>query len=78
MAELFGDRYTVAEKIDYLTAELRERRCLRLGDLFRAMRHRYEMVCTFLALLELIRLRQIRAQQAGPFGEIEIVPAEES
>lgn len=78
MAELFGDRYTVAEKIDFLTVKLREDGKVVLGELFRAMRHRYEMVCTFLAVLELIRLRQIRAQQAGPFGEIEIVPAEEA
>jgi chromatin segregation and condensation protein Rec8/ScpA/Scc1 (kleisin family) len=27
---------------------------------------------TFLALLELIRLRQVRATQADPFSEIEI------
>jgi chromatin segregation and condensation protein Rec8/ScpA/Scc1 (kleisin family) len=30
---------------------------------------------TFLALLELIRLKQVRATQANPFGEIEIAEA---
>jgi chromosome segregation and condensation protein ScpB len=35
------------------------------------MTHRYEMVCTFLAVLELIRLKQLRARQSGVFGEIE-------
>jgi chromatin segregation and condensation protein Rec8/ScpA/Scc1 (kleisin family) len=34
------------------------------------MRSRQEMVCTFLALLELIRLRQVRAVQAEVFGDI--------
>jgi chromatin segregation and condensation protein Rec8/ScpA/Scc1 (kleisin family) len=32
-------------------------------------------VVTFLALLELIRLKQVRAIQADPLGEIEIAAA---
>jgi chromatin segregation and condensation protein Rec8/ScpA/Scc1 (kleisin family) len=34
-----------------------------------------EIVVTFLALLELIRLKQVRATQPNPFDEIEIAPA---
>jgi chromatin segregation and condensation protein Rec8/ScpA/Scc1 (kleisin family) len=33
-----------------------------------------EIVVTFLALLELIRLKQVRATQPNPFDEIEIAP----
>jgi segregation and condensation protein A len=36
---------------------------------------RIEIVVTFLALLELIRLKQVRAVQPDPFGEIEIAAA---
>ena len=36
---------------------------------------RVEIVVTFLALLELIRLKQVRAVQNNPFDEIEIAPA---
>ena len=36
------------------------------------MASRVEIVVTFLALLELIRLRQVRATQQSPFDEIEI------
>jgi chromatin segregation and condensation protein Rec8/ScpA/Scc1 (kleisin family) len=36
------------------------------------------VVVTFLALLELIRLKQLAAIQAEPFGEIEICRAEPS
>lgn len=78
LAEIFGDRYTVAEKIDFLTNAVRERKGIRLSELLRGMRHRYEMVCTFLAVLELIRLKQIRVCQAGMFGEIEIVAVEDA
>lgn len=77
VAELFADRYTVADKVDELTRLLRERRSLRLGELLRGMRHRYEMVCTFLAVLELMRLKHIRARQDVVFGDIELVPADE-
>ena len=34
--------------------------------------HRGEIIATFLALLELLRLRQIVARQSAAFGEIEI------
>jgi chromatin segregation and condensation protein Rec8/ScpA/Scc1 (kleisin family) len=39
------------------------------------MASRIEIVVTFLALLELIRLKQVRAIQPGQFSEIEITAA---
>ena len=45
--------------------------------LFRAMAARAEIVCTFLALLELIRLKQVAAVQNRRFGEIMIAGMEE-
>jgi len=39
-------------------------------DLFRTMSSRGEVVVTFLALLELIRLRQLMARQEGPLKPI--------
>jgi segregation and condensation protein A len=76
LTEIFADRYTVAEKIDHITKLMREKGRLTLMALFTGMRHRYEMVCTFLAVLELIRLRQIRAVQMEPFSDIEVIPCE--
>ena len=76
LTEIFTDQYTVAQKVDFLTSLLREQKRAKLTDIFVGMRHRYEMVCTFLAILELIRMRQLRAMQTGPFGEIEIVAVE--
>lgn len=76
LAEIFSDRFTVSEKVDYLAALVREQKSVKLGAILAAMRHRYEMVCTFLAVLELIRLKQVRARQSDVFGEIELVPVE--
>jgi len=45
---------------------------LRFSDLFDAVVSRLEVVVTFLALLELIRLKQVRAVQKNIFEEIEI------
>ena len=53
-----------------------ERATLRFSDLFEGVTSRSEVVVTFLALLELIRLKQLTAVQREPFGEIQICRAE--
>ena len=45
---------------------------LRFTELFTAVASRAEIVVTFLALLELIRLKQLRCVQPEPFDEIEV------
>jgi len=77
LTEIFADRYTVGEKVDLLINLIRTDGRVTLNKLFGNMTHRYEMVCTFLALLELIRLKQVRARQGAHFGEIEVVAFEE-
>ena len=77
LTEIFADRYTVGEKVDLLINLIRTKQRVSLNSLFVGMTHRYEMVCTFLALLELIRLKQVRARQGAHFGEIEVVAFEE-
>ena len=51
---------------------LSERPSVRFSELFEGVTSRSEVVVTFLALLELIRLKQLAAVQREPFGEIEI------
>ena len=70
LTEIFGDRFTVSEKIDQLVLILSQEETLSLTGLFEGMRSRGEMVCTFLALLELIRMKQVRARQGAVFQEI--------
>ena len=55
-----------------------ERGSLRFAELFESAATRSEVVCTFLALLELIRLKQLICVQPEAFAEIEIRRAENS
>lgn len=77
LREIFSDRFTVADKIDHICERLRGNRQLSFKELVTGMRSRNEMVCVFLAILELIRLKQIQAKQRDQFGDIVIVAAEE-
>ena len=74
--DVFEDKWTVSEKIEYLMRAIAERSRLKFSELFAGAMSRTEVVVTFLALLELIRLKQIAALQPEPFGEIEICRAE--
>jgi segregation and condensation protein A len=72
LRDIFEDKWTVSEKIEHLMKSIRERSALKFSDLFAGVTTRTEVVVTFLALLELIRLKQLTAVQREPFGEIEI------
>jgi segregation and condensation protein A len=74
--DIFEDKWTVSEKIEQLMRVVGERGSLRFSDLFASVTSRSEVVVTFLALLELIRLKQLIAIQPEAFGEIEIRQAE--
>lgn len=73
--DVFEDRWSVSEKIEVLLQAVRERPQVRFFELFHAATSRSEVVCTFLAVLELIRLRMIVAAQPEPFSDIVIEPA---
>ena len=73
--EIFEDRWTVSEKIEHILQLLAERNQMKFSELFSDATNRSEVVVTFLALLELIRLKQLFAVQDEPFGEIELVRA---
>ena len=63
------------DKIEEILWTLSEKTSIKFHNLFDHAATRAEIVATFLALLELIRLKQVRAQQSAHFGEIEIVKA---
>ena len=46
------------------------------GDIFADARSRLEVIVTFMALLELIKARAVRAQQAKSFSELWIFPGD--
>ncbi len=73
---IYEDKWSVSEKIKFILRVIAERGSLRFAELFENAASRSEVICTFLALLELIRLRQLVCSQPEPFGEIEIRRAE--
>ena len=72
LREIFEDKWSVSEKIELLMRLSSERPRITFSELFEGMTSRTEVVVTFLALLELIRLKQLTAMQPEPFGEIAI------
>ncbi len=72
LRDIFDDKWTVSEKIEHLLRLASERSPLKFSDLFEGVTSRSEVVVTFLALLELIRLKQLTVLQREPFGDIEI------
>jgi segregation and condensation protein A len=75
LRDIFEDKWTVSEKIEDIMKEMSRSVSLKFSALFASATSRTEVVVTFLAMLELIRLKQIVATQNAPFGEIELVRA---
>jgi segregation and condensation protein A len=76
LAEIFSDQYTVPEKIDSILSMLETRDALSFVELVGSVSSKHELVCIFLAILELMRLKQLRATQKDRFGDIMIVKME--
>ncbi|GDY19552.1 segregation and condensation protein A [Verrucomicrobiota bacterium] len=73
--DIFQDKWTVSEKIELLLRTLSERTTIKFSELFASATSRTEVVVTFLAMLELIRLKQLLITQPEPFDEIQLVRA---
>ena len=74
--EIQAERFTVADGIESILGRLRDRPRMVFRELFQPLATRHEIITTFLALLELIRLRQVVARQDERFGEIAILRPE--
>jgi len=66
------DGKSVEQRIDELLAQVGEGESLEFEDLFPLGENKAGMILTFLALLELIRLKRIRIYQRGMFGAIRV------
>ncbi len=73
LRDIFEDRFTVSDKIQFILDEMTSRSRVVFESLFTDGATRTEIVVTFLAVLELIRLKQIGVTQDGAFGAIELV-----
>src|SRR5207248_1349720 len=74
--DIFEDKWSVSEKIEQLMRAISQGPQLKFSEVFAGATSRSEVVVTFLALLELIRLKQLVAVQAEAFAEIVICRAE--
>ncbi len=74
--EVIKDEYTVEEKIHHILNLILEKPKVSLSQLFQSARSKMEIVATFLAILELIRLKEIVALQEGVFSDIVITKNE--
>ncbi|MGO9245337.1 MAG: segregation and condensation protein A, partial [Verrucomicrobiia bacterium] len=71
--EIIEERFTVSDKIEEILYTLRDRSEMIFGELFANASSRAEVVVTFLALLELIRLKRLKVVQVEAFGEIRVL-----
>jgi segregation and condensation protein A len=68
--QIVDDRFTVADKIEYLLTTLRSGQRAPFESLFDQAASRSEVIVTFLAMLELIKLSQLQVEQDSLLGQI--------
>lgn len=74
--KIVKDRFTVAEKIISIRNFAKERKRFEFEELFDDEMTKSELINTFLALLELLKLQTIKVIQSGTFGNIVITANE--
>jgi len=71
--EVMKDDFTVDQKIHDILHALLERPTISLTELFSNAKNKLEIIANFLAVLELIRLKEIVVVQKNIFGDIKIL-----
>jgi len=67
-----GEQVSIEDRIEQLLARLSETEACGFEELFADATSRQDLIVTFLALLEMIRMKLVRVFQAGMFGAIRI------
>ena len=67
-----AEQVSIEARIEQLLGRLSESTACGFEDLFDDVTEKGDLIVTFLALLEMIRLKLVRVFQAGPFGAIRI------
>ncbi len=70
--EVEKDEFTVAEKVHDILHRLVKEPLIYFSALFKSAKSKMDVITTFLALLELIRLKEVLIAQENHFGEIEV------
>ncbi|MCU0530685.1 MAG: segregation/condensation protein A [Syntrophales bacterium] len=77
LLEIDTERISLSDRINEILEDLSREQSLSFSDLLKASRTRKSVVYTLLAILELMKMRVVRAYQSDPFGPIRIFPAVE-
>ena len=70
--EIVDEHWTVSDKIDFLLSAVPRGASIRFSTLFERANSKGEVIVTFLALLELMKLNHFVVRQTELFGEIEL------
>jgi len=70
--EVIKDEFTIGEKTHEILHLLLVTDSMRISELFNKAKNKLEIIVTFLAILELVRMKEIVARQTELFQEIEI------
>ena len=70
--DIIDDRYTVSDKIEMLLGHFRPGEARRFEELFQSATTKAEVIVTFIALLELMKLNQFVVRQHDLLGDIVI------
>ncbi len=76
--EIQVERVSVTERIYELMDLLRDKAMVEFRGLFEKDATRDKLIVTFLAILEMARLKMLQVTQSQPYGEIYLVPSFES
>jgi segregation and condensation protein A len=76
VTEVLLEEFSVEEKIAEIEERMKLHGSLRWSEIFSEGRSLPELICMFLAILELIRLKRLRVQQSKSFGDIRIFVTE--
>ena len=68
--DIYEESYTVADRMQHLIRVLEHGVSIKFEELFPSNATRSELVVTFLAMLELTRMKQLRLRQDQQFGDI--------
>ena len=71
--QVIRDEFTVSDKIHDILHMLLEKPSIYFSRLFKKAKNKSEIVAIFLALLELVKLKEVVVKQESPFREIEIM-----
>ena len=70
--EVTAERISIQERIAQITDRLRGRRAIAFEELFDQIRTTYDIVVTFLAILEMAKMRMMRIYQTDPHAPIHL------